>query len=174
MIRYKNKGILFWITGLSGSGKTSIAKKIHKQIIKKYGPTLLINGDEIRKIFHLKGYSFSERKKIGFTYSKFFKKMTEQKINVLFAGVVLIKKIRIWNKKNIKNYCEIYIKSDLKKIIKKKYKSLYKKTNDIVGIKIKSEFPSNPDIIIKNNFEKKINILSQELLKKIEKKINNE
>ena len=34
----KNKGILFWITGLSESGKTAIAKK--NQISKIYGPTL--------------------------------------------------------------------------------------------------------------------------------------
>ena len=33
----KRKGILFWITGLSGSGKTSIAKKIIQDINKKYG-----------------------------------------------------------------------------------------------------------------------------------------
>lgn len=31
----KNKGILFWITGLSGSGKTSLAKKIYPTIKKK-------------------------------------------------------------------------------------------------------------------------------------------
>ena len=172
MIKFKNKGILFWITGLSGSGKTTIAKKIHKQIIQKYGPTLLINGDEIRKFFHLTGYSFEEREKIGFSYSKFFKKITDQNINVLFAGVVLIKKIRNWNRKNIKNYLEIYIKSNTKKIIKKKYKSLYKKTNNIVGIKIKAEFPLKPDIIIHNNFDKKINILSKNLIRKIKDKID--
>ena len=37
----KKKGILFWITGLSGSGKTSLAKKIKKDISKKYGPTII-------------------------------------------------------------------------------------------------------------------------------------
>ena len=172
MIINNKRGILFWITGLSGSGKTTIAKKIHKQIIKNYGPTLLINGDELRKYFGLKGYSFQERKKIGFSYSKFFKKVTEQNINVLFAGIVLIKKIRYWNRKNIKNYLEIYIKSSTKKIIEKKYKNLYKKTNNIVGIKIKAEYPSNPDIIIYNNFTKKIDNLSKNLLKKIDQKIN--
>ena len=43
------KGILFWITGLSGSGKTTIAKKIKKNISQLYGPTLEISGDEFRK-----------------------------------------------------------------------------------------------------------------------------
>ena len=93
MIKFKNKGILFWITGLSGSGKTTIAKKIHKQIIQKYGPTLLINGDEIRKFFHLTGYSFEEKKKkLDSRIQNSFKKITDQNINVLFAGVVFDKK----------------------------------------------------------------------------------
>ena len=50
----KKKGILFFIQGLSGSGKTSISKKIKNQIIKNYGPTILISGDNLRKIFELK------------------------------------------------------------------------------------------------------------------------
>ena len=32
--RIKNKGIVFWITGLSGSGKTQVGKKIKKYITK--------------------------------------------------------------------------------------------------------------------------------------------
>ena len=47
----KKKGILFWITGLSGSGKTAIAKKIQKKISHLYGPTIEISGDDFRKIF---------------------------------------------------------------------------------------------------------------------------
>ena len=34
----KKKGILFWITGFPGSGKTAIANKIKSEIIKSYGP----------------------------------------------------------------------------------------------------------------------------------------
>ena len=34
MKKNKNKGVVFWITGLPGSGKTTIAKKIKKQIEK--------------------------------------------------------------------------------------------------------------------------------------------
>ena len=51
IIRNRDKGILFFITGLSGSGKTSIAKKIHKEISQLYGPTLEISGNNFRKIF---------------------------------------------------------------------------------------------------------------------------
>ena len=57
----KRKGILFWITGLSGSGKTSIAKKIKKDISKKYGPSIVISGDNLRKIFVLDKYDYYSR-----------------------------------------------------------------------------------------------------------------
>ena len=56
-----SKGILFWITGLSGSGKTSLAKKIKKDISKRYGPTIVISGDNLRKIFLLNKYDYESR-----------------------------------------------------------------------------------------------------------------
>ena len=48
----KNKGVVFWITGLSGSDKTAIAKKIKSNILNKYGPTVIVSGDDLRKIFN--------------------------------------------------------------------------------------------------------------------------
>ena len=61
MIKNKKKGILFWITGLPGAGKTSIANKIIHTINKEFGHTILFNGDDIRKIFELKDYSLIGR-----------------------------------------------------------------------------------------------------------------
>ena len=172
MIKNKKKGILFWITGLSGAGKTSISKKIYKKINNEFGKTILINGDDLRKIFQLTGYNYDDRKKIGLQYSKLFKKITDQNINVIFAGVVLIESVRKWNKKNIDNYLEIYLKASIKKIIIKKYKKLYYRTKNLVGLNIKAELPKKPDIIIYNNFKKSVYEISKRLLKKIQNKIN--
>ena len=121
----KSKGILFWITGLPGSGKSTIAKKIKSKIIKKYGPTIVMNGDDLRKIFKLFKYSKKERLKNGFNFGNFCKFLTDQKLNVIFATVGMYDKIRNNNKNKIKNYIEINIKSDLKKIIKAGKKNLY-------------------------------------------------
>jgi len=168
----KKKGILFWITGLSGAGKTSISNKIYHRIKNEYGKTLYINGDEMRKIFELKSYDSLDRKKGGIKYSKLFKKITDQNINVLFAGMALFDDVRKWNRANVKNYLEIYIKTSLKNIIKKKYTKIYKKKSKLVGVDIKPEFPKKPDIIINNNFNKSIENLSNELLIKINNKLN--
>ena len=79
----KKKGIVFWITGLSGSGKSTVAKNIQKNISNKYGTTVLINGDKLRDIFKLKGYSKKERLDIGISYSKISKLLTSNKVNVI-------------------------------------------------------------------------------------------
>ena len=84
-MKKKNSGILFWITGLSGSGKTQISKKIYPQIKKNYGPTVLFSGDDIRQIFNLKGYTYNERLETVMKYCKLAKSITSQNINVIFA-----------------------------------------------------------------------------------------
>ena len=118
----ENKGILFWITGLSGCGKTSIAKKIKKKITHLYGPTLELSGDNLRKIFELDKFSKRARIKYVMNYVHFAKLITDQKINLIFNLIGMYEKARKWNKKNIDNYVEIYIKSDLSKILKLKKK----------------------------------------------------
>jgi len=166
----KKNGILFWITGLSGSGKTTIAKKIESHILKKYGPTLTVSGDNLRKIFNFKKFSREERLSYAITYARFCKYLTDNKINIIFSTVSLFHKVRKWNRSNINNYIEIYIKSDINKIIKQKKKFFYKKNYiNIVGKNIKAEFPQSPDITIINHFEKPINSLTNELIKKINK-----
>ena len=164
----RSKGILFWITGLSGSGKTRIAKRIVGEITKSYGKTIVLSGDDIRNIFKLKGYSYKDRLDTVFKYCKLAKKITSQNVNVIFAVIGMMEKLRNWNRKRQSNYVEIFIESDLKKIIKAKKKKLYhKKISKIVGIDIKPEFPKKPHIKIKNNFDKDINYLSKEVIKKI-------
>ena len=165
----EKKGILFFVTGLSGSGKTTIAKKIKKDISKIYGPTLVISGDNLRKIFRFNQYKYKERLMLGRKFCKFAKFITDQKINLIFAVVGMMDDSRDWYRKNVDNYIEIYIKSDIKKIVKLKRKKIYhlKKLTNIVGVDIKPEFPKNPDIIIKNDFKKSLDSLSKDLIKKI-------
>jgi len=161
-------GTLFWITGLSGSGKTTIADNIKKEISRKYGPTIIISGDELRKLFNFNKFSRKARLNYALSYSKFCKHITDQKINVIISTVSLFHKVRNWNKLNIKKYVEIYVKSEISILLKKKKKFFYRGNyKNIIGKNIKAEFPKNPDIVIKNDFKKSLKTLSKELLKKI-------
>ena len=165
----KKKGILFWITGLSGSGKTTLGNKIKKDINKIYGPTIMISGDDIRKIFKLNGYEYKDRLQILTKYTQLAKYVTDQKINMILAVVGMIEAPRKWNRLNIDNYVEIYIKSKINNIINLNKKKIYHKKNSgkIIGIDIKPEYPKNPDITIINSFKSSSNKISKILLNKI-------
>ena len=173
-LKNKNKGILFWITGLSGSGKTTLGKKIKKDITKVYGPTIMISGDNIRKIFSLKGYEYSERVAILKKYSLFAKYITEQKINIILAVVGMVESQREWNRTNIENYIEIFIQSRIKDIIKLNKKKIYNQKNPgkLVGVNIKPQYPKKPDIIINNSFISTTDKIAKKLITNINKLLN--
>jgi adenylylsulfate kinase-like enzyme len=94
--------------------------------------------------------------------------MTDQNINIIFDLIGLYHKARSWNRKNIDNYVEIYIKTDIQKIIQFNKKKIYKNDRrNIIGLSIKAEYPKNPDIMIENNFDRPIKDLSKELIRKL-------
>ena len=169
----KKYGICFYIIGLSGSGKSTIGKLIKRDVEKKYGKTILIHGDEIRGIYNLKGYNKDYRLNLGKSNSDLCKLITKQGINIIFTTVGLIHKLQRYNRSNLKNYLEIFIKSNIKTLIKKKKKKFYREKTDFVwGIDLKPEFPKNPNIILNNNFKNSLKDMSLNLLKKINLEIN--
>jgi adenylylsulfate kinase len=168
----KKHGIVFWITGLSGSGKTSLAKKITNTVRKNYGPTICFHGDELRQALNLKSYNKKDRLKIGKIYIRLIKMITAQKINVIISVVGLFHELHKYNRKSFKNYLEIFVKSDIKLLKGKKKRIFYKKKiANVWGIDLKPEFPKKPDITIVNNFENNLNFLSKKLILQIKKKI---
>ena len=167
-MRSKKRGTLIWITGLSGSGKSEIGKLILPMIKKKIGPTVLINGDDLRDIFKLYGYTKKDRLENAKKFYGLYKLITDQGINVIFCVVSMFDAVRSWNKKFINNYIEIYIKTELKKIIQQNKKETYfNNKKNVVGIDIKPELPKNPDITITNDFKKNTKEISKILIKRI-------
>ncbi len=167
----KKRHYAVWITGLPGSGKTNIGKHFHKKFEKKYGSTLFFNGDDIRRIFNIKNFDIKSRKILSFHYSKFVEFISNQNINIIFTCVAMFDDVRKYNKKNIKNYKEVYIDSSLDQIIKARKKKLYFKTKkNLVGLDLKVELPKKPDFIVRNNFKKSIKDLANELFLKFTQK----
>jgi adenylylsulfate kinase len=163
----KKKNKIFWFEGLSGSGKTTLANKIKNDIEEFLGPTIVINGDNIRSIFELKDYSINARKKIAKNYLKLAIFVSKQKINVIFTVVGLhgyLDKLIHSNP----NIIRVLIKSNVNDIIKFGKKNTYRKNKkNIVGVDIKPIWPLKPNIIINNNFKKNTDKLAEILKKKI-------
>ena len=166
----KKYGIVFWITGISGSGKSTLSKEIYPFIKKKFGPTIILSGDNLRRIFKLNKYDKNYRMQVGKQYTKFLRIIIANKINVLFSVVGLFHELHKYNRNQLKNYIEILINVNFKKTEIRKQKFFYKKkTSNVWGKDIKPEYPKNPHIILKNNFKKNKKSLSIILIKQINK-----
>ena len=117
--------MVIWIIGLSGSGKTYISKKIGNNFSKK-SKFVHIDGDNIRNIFSNDlGYSENDRKKNAARISKLTKFLSDQNINLIVSVLSNFPFWLKWNKKNIKNYFEIYIKVNKKILFNRNKKNLY-------------------------------------------------
>jgi adenylylsulfate kinase len=166
----KNKGIVFWVTGLSGVGKTTISNHLHKRISKHFGKTLFFNGDDFRRIFNLKKHNLKSRKEYILQYANFCKFVTDQNINILVAVVGLFDFIHVRNRKLFDNYFEIFIRANSRNIKKNDKRKIYFK-KDVFGKDLKPELPKKPHIISNNDFKKKPKVISESIFRSILKKI---
>ena len=156
--------MVIWIIGLSGSGKTTLANILKKKLVKKKYKIVHVDGDAIRKIYDEKlGYSYKEREINAKRISFLVKFLDDQKTNLIVSVLSNYPKWLRWNKKKLRRYFQIYIRTDLK-ILKKRKPKLYKlKSKNVVGLDIKFNEPKN------NNFE----ITNSKSIKDLTKKADN-
>jgi cytidine diphosphoramidate kinase len=151
------KSNLYWITGLSGAGKTTIGTLFYSYLQKTKTNVIYLDGDSLREIFSLtQEYSLSERKILAMRYSRLCKMLTEQGVDVVIGTISMFNEVRQWNRENIKNYMEIYIKVPMKILIDRDQKQLYSRAlrgeiKHVMGVDVEIEEPVNPDIIINND-----------------------
>lgn len=103
------KGILYWITGLSGSGKTTIGSSLYYELKKRYSNLVILDGDILKKLTgDSLGYSKEDRLKRAGIYSNFCKILTDQGISVIICTVAMYDSVRQWNRNHIERYVEIF------------------------------------------------------------------
>ncbi len=153
------KGRLFWITGLSGAGKTTIGTLMYQYLKKIENNIVFIDGDVIRRVYQNMDYSEGGREKISYMNMRLCKMLTDQGIDVIIAVIGMKDIYREWNRKNIDNYFEIYLEVPMEILISRDSKGLYSKAlsheiNNVYGIDIPYEEPKCPDVKIYNDSSK--------------------
>ena len=143
---------LYWITGYSGAGKTTIGRELH-QILKQYkDASAIIDGDEIREVFgNDLGYTREDRFKNAMRIAKLCKMLTSQGIDVVCCTVSMFEDVRSWLRENSDNYIEVYLKVPEDVLLSRDQKGLYSERQlNVAGVDLILEEPQNPDIIIEN------------------------
>lgn len=165
-------GTVYWITGLSGAGKTTIGKLLYEKIKEEYPNTVFLDGDTLRKVFgNDLGYSKEDRRKCAMRYSRLCAMLQEQGMNVICCTISMFDSVREWNRENIADYMEIYVKVSMDTLRERNQKGLYsgvakEKQGDVAGIHMEIEEPKCPDLILENDGERTPEELAEEILLK--------
>lgn len=150
-------GYVYWITGLSGAGKTTIGKLFFEKLKNEYPNTVFLDGDTLRQVFGDDlGYTKEERIKCAMRYGRLCDMLQKQDLNVVCCTISMFNNIRNWNRENIKNYREIYVRVSMETLVKRDQKGLYSGTSvekhkEVTGIQFMAEEPQNPDLILEND-----------------------
>ena len=155
----KQKALTIWMTGLSGSGKSTIAKGIERILHNEGYLTQTLDGDNIRSgINNNLTFSLKDRKENIRRISEISKLFVNCGIITINCFVSPTIEMRDTAKKIIgeKNFLEVYINASLEECIKRDTKGLYSKAKNgqiknFTGIDSTYEAPLNPDIEINTN-----------------------
>lgn len=101
----KKSGLLYWITGLAGSGKTTIGNRVYYKLKQMQDNMILLDGDILKTIVEVKAeYTVSARKERAYKYAQLYKTLTAQGLTVICRTIAMFEDVRKWNRENNKGY----------------------------------------------------------------------
>jgi adenylyl-sulfate kinase len=170
------KSLTIWMTGLSGSGKSTIANQLEHTLNSMGYHTYCLDGDNTRLGLN-KGLGFSEEDRIENIrrVAEVCKLMNDAGLIVICSFISPFEKNRRQAEEIIgTNFIEVFIDADLATCETRDPKGLYKKARlgeikDFTGISSPFEFP-NSAIILKNNLPEDIDRNVEFLVNLIQKK----
>ena len=150
-------GLVVWFTGLSGSGKSTIANELDVELNKRGLRTYILDGDNVRMGLNKDlGFSPESRKENIRRISEVAKLFADSGTIVMTAFISPYREDRDSARDVIgKDYVEVFVNTPIKECIKRDPKGLYKKAiageiKGFTGIDAPYEQPLSPEISLDN------------------------
>jgi adenylylsulfate kinase len=153
------KGLVVWLTGLSGSGKTTVARTVEDALKNMNRCVVVLDGDEIRR--HLSsdlGFSRKDRELNVERVANLSHILSRSGIITIVALISPFRKSRDHARKIVGDFVEVWVKCSLETCKKRDPKGLYAKVKmgeitNFTGIDQDYEIPLNPEITLDTDRE---------------------
>src|SRR6202167_1886915 len=149
-------GRVFWITGLSGAGKTTLGRELTSRLRAAGRPVTFLDGDALRSVIAEDlGHSAEDRRRSAMRNARLCRLLAEQGVDVVCATISLFHEVQRWNRENIPGYREIYLRVPIDELRSRDSKGIYAgaqrgDTRDVVGLDVPAEAPEAPDLVLDN------------------------
>ena len=152
----QHKSVAIWLTGLSGSGKSTIAQLLEKELFKASCKSYVLDGDNIRHgLCKDLDFSDTDRKENIRRVGEVAKLFVDSGTIVISAFISPFQQDRDAARALFKadDFIEVYCKASIETCESRDVKGLYKKARsgfitNFTGISSAYEIPTNPEIII--------------------------
>jgi adenylylsulfate kinase-like enzyme len=154
--REASAGRVFWITGLSGAGKTTVGRELWARLRAAGRPVTFLDGDALRAVIAEDlGYSADNRRRSAMRNARLCRLLAEQGTDVVCATISLFHEVQRWNRENVPGYREIYLRVPIDELRRRDSKGIYAEAQrgdarDVVGLDVPAEVPEAPDLILDN------------------------
>ena len=164
----KTTGRGYWITGRSGAGKTTTGTALYQRLKEIKDNVVIFDGDKLRWAYGgAFGYSDEERRKAAFCNARICHLLAEQGIDVICCTIGMYDSVREWNRANNEKYTEVYLKVSIETLMKRDKKGLYSsRAENLVGVTMKMEEPKNPDLVIHNDGQERVEDIVERIILK--------
>jgi len=149
-------GCVFWITGLSGAGKSTVGERLWRRLRAAGRQAVFLDGDSLRAaISEDLGYRSEDRRRSAMRNARVCQLLSRQGMDVVCATISLFHEVQNWNRAHIPGYVEIYLQVPLAELERRNSKGIYTSGRDakhanIVGVDVVAEKPEAPDLVIDN------------------------
>lgn len=167
----RRKASVVWLTGLSGAGKTTLAREMKRRLDAAGQPAMILDGDEIRSLFPGTGFDEASRKAHIMRVGEMAAFLQAQGVTAIVSLISPYRDVRDRVRSLSQRFIEVYVATPLVECEGRDPKGLYRRARSgelahFTGIDAPYEAPITPDVVI-NTTGRSVGACAGEILRAV-------